>query len=514
MADRTSRFIWGLGTGYVLIAANVVYTLISIPLALKFLSKEQFGLWALVAQLTTYMNLVDLGMQSSASRIFVNYKDKKASGSYGSMVKTSFFIFGAQGLVVLASGFALLSWLAHYMSLPASLTGEFRMLMGLQISILAISFTVRTFGCLLHAHQQFSWANLGGACGLLVSLGVLAVSLSNGWGVFSLAAAGAAGTLLGNLVQIAGCIRLRLLPTCGAWGQFQISKALSLFQFARDTFLMALGWQLISASPIVLISKLMGLEAAATWAIGTKLFSLVQQLVWRVYDFSTSGFSEMVARRELERLEFRFFQIISATVGMAGFFGGILCMMNSSFIFLWTGGKIIWPPILDIFLGLLLFSYSFNRCYGGLVGVFMDIGFAKFAYFLDGVLFIVSAYFLIPFFGFIGVLLPCLILDFLIPGLYGYQRTAGFFRSSLGSVLGRPFRGNVCYIFWILFLCVFSFLYAPKLMVWLNLFVAALILVVLLLFLPFFIPQLTPSFLIDFKFFAANFRAWRYRKRP
>jgi len=497
MADRTRRFIWGLGTGYVLTAANVVYTLFSIPLALHFLSKEQFGLWALVAQLATYMNLVDLGMQSSASRIFINYKDKKADGNYGSLVKTSFFIFGAQGLVVLAFGFGLLPWLAQWMALPPGMVSEFRMLMGLQILILSIGFTVRTFGCLLHAHQHFAWANLGGACGLLFGLGILAITLSKGWGVLSLAAAGAASALIGNLIQILGCVRLRLLPATGTWGLLQLSKAFDLFRFGRDTFLMALGWQLISASPTVLISKVMGLEAAATWAIGTKLLLLVQQVVWRVYDFSTSGFSEMFARGEMERLKLRFFQITSTTVGMAGLFGGVICMMNSSFIHLWTDGAISWPPALDIFLGLLLFSYSFNRCYGGLVGVFMDFGFAKYAYFLDGLLFVLIAYFCIPFFGFFGVLIPCLVLDILIPGLYGYRKTARFFGSCLSAVFCKPFSGNIFYLFWVLFLCFCSFLFFPQLTSWSSLILSGTSLFALLLLFPVLIPCLAPALLLE-----------------
>jgi O-antigen/teichoic acid export membrane protein len=504
MADRTRRFIWGLGTGYVLTAANVAYTLFSIPLALHFLSKEQFGLWALVAQLATYMNLVDFGMQSSASRIFINYKDNPADGNYGSLVKTSFFIFGAQGLVVLAFGFGLLPWLAQWMSIPAGMSGVFKMLMGLQFLILAIGFTVRTFGCLLHAHQQLAWANLGGAFGLLLGLGILAITLSKGWGMFSLAAAGATSALIGNLIQIFGCVRLRLLPASGAWGQFQLSKAYDLFRFGRDTFLMALGWQLISASPTILVSKLMGLEAAATWAIGTKLFSLVQQVVWRVYDFATSGFSEMFSRGEMERLKLRFFQITSTTVGMAGFFGGVLCMINSSFIRLWTDGEISWPPALDIFLGLLLFSYSFNRCYGGLVGVFMDIGFAKYAYFLDGLLFVLAAYFCIPFFGFFGVLIPCLVLDIFIPGLYSYQKTARFFGSSLSAVFFRPFRGNIFYLFWVLFLGFCSILFCPQLNSWSSLVLAGTSLFALLLLFPIFIPRLAPAFMLELYRFGIN----------
>ena len=289
MADRTRNFVWGLATGYALTGANIIYTLVSVPLALHFLNREQFGLWVLVAQLASYLNMLDLGMQSSASRIFVNHKDHKQGGSYGSLVRTSFYVFGAQALGVLGLGFGFLPVLDRWMGFAPATSDSFQALMGWQILILAFGFSGRTFGCILHAHQKYTWANWGGAGGLILGLGALAAALSVGWGVFSLTAAGAVTAIFNTLLQLYGCVRLRLLPARGAWGTWQWPMAKNLFSFAKDTFLIALGWQLISASPAILISKLVGLEAAATWAVGTKLFMLFQQIVWKLYDFSTSG---------------------------------------------------------------------------------------------------------------------------------------------------------------------------------------------------------------------------------
>ena len=68
-ASRRSRFAASLSSGYLLLAANVVFTLVSIPLSLHYLSKEQFGLCAVVMQIASYLQLLDLGMTGSLSRI-------------------------------------------------------------------------------------------------------------------------------------------------------------------------------------------------------------------------------------------------------------------------------------------------------------------------------------------------------------------------------------------------------------------------------------------------------------
>ena len=60
--SRSKRFIAGTLAGYGNIAANIIFTLVSVPLALAYLDVEQFGLWALAAQLNGYLVLLELGM--------------------------------------------------------------------------------------------------------------------------------------------------------------------------------------------------------------------------------------------------------------------------------------------------------------------------------------------------------------------------------------------------------------------------------------------------------------------
>src|SRR5260370_29360926 len=81
--SRTKRFASALASGYLALAANVVYTLASIPLALHYLTREEFGLWAVVGQITGYFALLDFGVGQSVSRILIDYKDDVNGGEYG-----------------------------------------------------------------------------------------------------------------------------------------------------------------------------------------------------------------------------------------------------------------------------------------------------------------------------------------------------------------------------------------------------------------------------------------------
>ena len=49
--SRVRHYTRSLASGYAAFAANTVFSLVSVPLALHYLSKAEFGLWALTTQI-------------------------------------------------------------------------------------------------------------------------------------------------------------------------------------------------------------------------------------------------------------------------------------------------------------------------------------------------------------------------------------------------------------------------------------------------------------------------------
>src|SRR2546423_14389169 len=115
--SRLKNFSRALTSGYVLLAANVIYTFVSVPLALHYLSKAEFGLWALTSQVAGYLTLLDLGM-SGASRILIDYKDSKDQSDYGSVIQTTILVSFLQGILILAGGIVLAFGLGTVLGVP------------------------------------------------------------------------------------------------------------------------------------------------------------------------------------------------------------------------------------------------------------------------------------------------------------------------------------------------------------------------------------------------------------
>ena len=77
---RLRRFAHNVGSGYVALGANIIFSFASVPFALHYLSRQDFGLWALLMQLVGYLGLIDLGMSGAVTRLLIDHKDEPETG--------------------------------------------------------------------------------------------------------------------------------------------------------------------------------------------------------------------------------------------------------------------------------------------------------------------------------------------------------------------------------------------------------------------------------------------------
>src|ERR1043166_5441555 len=104
--SRLKKFTQSLLSGYITLAAQSLYTFASVPIALHYLSKAEFGLWGLTVEVATYVGLVDAGMSGSVSRVLIDHKDDPNGDAYGSIVKTGALVGFIQGVLIMLIGSA------------------------------------------------------------------------------------------------------------------------------------------------------------------------------------------------------------------------------------------------------------------------------------------------------------------------------------------------------------------------------------------------------------------------
>ena len=65
---------------------------------------------------------------------------------------------------------------------------------------------------------------------------------------------------------------------------------------------MGLGYQLTMASQTIIVTRTLGLDATAAWAVGTKMFNLIVSAHVPAFGAALPGLYEMLVRGETRRL--------------------------------------------------------------------------------------------------------------------------------------------------------------------------------------------------------------------
>jgi O-antigen/teichoic acid export membrane protein len=437
VASRMRRLLQTLVSSYLSLAAATVYTMVSVPLALHYLSRAEFGLWALMAQIGGYLMLVDVGMSSSTARFLIDHKDHPERGEYGSVLLTGQLVLFVQGLIILFAGCLLSPLLATMLDIPPELRHSFVVLMCWQSGVLGAQMATKTLNHLLYAHQRLYVVSYSQPLGYAVMTVALWVALRNGALVSSVVWANAVGWLISTVVQAVACMKLSLFPPRGAWGRPNVARFKEMFGFGKDMFLVALGEQLISASQTILISRGLGLEMVAAWSVGTKAFAIVWLVTRRILDSSIPPLTEMFVRREHRQLQNRFRSVITVSTLIGSLAAALIVACNTPFVTVWTHGKITWTAGKDVLLGAWLIVLSVRHCHVSLSGVTKDIRFMRFIFLVEGVVFVALASIVERWWGLAGVIGSSIICTASISGAYGVWRSSEYFGIPLTEVVWK-----------------------------------------------------------------------------
>ncbi|HEY0549946.1 MAG TPA: oligosaccharide flippase family protein [Verrucomicrobiae bacterium] len=443
--SRLKTFTRSLASGYLQIGVNALYTFASVPLALHYLSTQEFGLWAVAMSVAGYLLLIDFGMTGAAARILIDHKDDPAGGAYGSVIKISIVVLLIQGLAIALIGTAVSFWLPQLVNVPAPFRRTLFHLAAALCVVQGIFFVTRIFWNLCIAHQRYDVSNYAQTGSLIVQFATLWGAFHAGLGIYSLLAAAAVGSLCGFSGGWLAVVRLGFLPGRGRWGRFDRKLFREVFVLGSDQFLMAVGYQLTSASQIFVISKTLSLETAAVWSVATRPFMMAQQLVGRIFSFACSPLAEMIVRNEHERFLKRFRELVIVSAALAIFIASGIAVCNQSFLRIWTKGQIAWNPINDFLFALWFVITFMTGNHVAAVGLTKLIGRMRYVYFVEGILFVALAILAAPRFGIPGIIIAAIVANVLCSGIFGMRRTMKTFRLSAPELMSRWIAGPIIY---------------------------------------------------------------------
>ncbi len=408
LSSPKDRYHATLASGYGLVGLQILLTLASVPLALSFLGKEGFGIWALATQVSVWLLLLDGGMNGALARHLIDHRQDPDKTKLRHCVATGFRVLCAQGLLILGAAYALGVSSDTIFDLTAQQSQEF----GEVITLLGVAACIGFFGKIisswLYACQRLDVCNIVTLGGILVEFALLWFLLNAGCGLASLAWARLIGTILNTtLVAWYGC-RHTGFPTRFLFGAWNTPMFRELATFGGGMFLLTLGTQLLNASQTALVAKFMGLGAATIWATAPKLFQIIVQLVSKLWDYRVSYLSLLMAQNNRAALITQFSILFRATAYIGGCGVGVVAAINPIFLSLWTRDTIHWAHGNDWLMALILYLSLLIRCFTDFLLHTKKVGWMPILMLAEGVLFIVFSVISLPRYGITGMLVASL----------------------------------------------------------------------------------------------------------
>ena len=298
---------WNLLTGtaakYVLLAINIGIGIWMMPFTVGHLGKSDYGLWMLVASMTAYFQLLDLGYGNGLVRQIAAADSVGDERAVNQVVSTFVVVYAGIGLLALALvGLLTVTVIPRFPNFTPSqvATAQWVMLvMGVRV---AVGFPMTVFGAVTTARQRFALnTSIAIVVSLLTALATYLV-LSRGHGLRVLVPTTTAISLVAYLAYAraarAAFPPLRFAPSLFSRRHLREVTSFSLYLFVIDIAIQ-LGFNLDN----LVLGAFLGTSAVAVYAVASRLADYQRQLCNQFNGLLFPVVVGMGARADLPRLQ-------------------------------------------------------------------------------------------------------------------------------------------------------------------------------------------------------------------
>jgi O-antigen/teichoic acid export membrane protein len=347
-------------------AANIITNLISVPLTVKYLGADLFGLWMTVTDFVSFMGFADfglsIGMQNALTRCDGDDDREMPRVIVSSTIA---FLVAIMVVVQLFSLFVLPALPLGRLVGASSEAVSLQVLPTLQIMLAVFSFgLLANLVCRIYdAYQQGFWGNAWLALGRILALcGVIGcVLLEAPLPLLALCYSGIPFFVL--FVAAIGLFRKMpwLIPSVRC---IRFSELKRIMQVGVAALGAQLAYLMIEVGPTLLIANRFGVAAVGVFSVARKLTGVTSLLLGTAAAPLWPAFGEASARGDWDwvRSTFRRAIQLMALIYLPAFL--VIAFAGQWLIGLWTRGEIIpsWSLLMAVNIWSVLMAWNTIVC--------------------------------------------------------------------------------------------------------------------------------------------------------
>jgi O-antigen/teichoic acid export membrane protein len=331
-----------------------------LPLYIKYLGIEAFGLIGLFAVLTAALAVLDLGMKPTLGREMARFTGGHHDTQSIRDILRSIEWIGIGIAILITSAIALGSnWLAggwlQIDELPLSTVSQALAVMGLVIALRFVEGIYRSSIIGLQRQVSYNVVNstmatlrAGGAVLVLAWVSPTIEAFFYWQALMSLTSLGALGWLT-----------YAAIPGDGRVGSFSISALRGIWRFAGGIFAITVLGMLLTQIDKILVSKLLSLSDFGFYALAAMVAGALYMIVGPITQAWYPRLCELHARDDVEAISKAYHnaaQLVSVVAGSAAI---VLIVFSESILLVWTRDADLAEGVAPI-LSLLVAAHLFN----------------------------------------------------------------------------------------------------------------------------------------------------------
>lgn len=361
--SRSTNYFKQVKNSFIYKGLSVACALLSIPLMIRYLGQEEFGVWSTLLSILTWVTFFDLGLGNglrnklaeSLAKHKINQGKEFISSAYSLIGMISFFF-----IILISVAAILVPWNKVFNTTAVS---ELQLSYAVWITgiFVCINFVVGLISSILHAVQKSSVAVIGQLIFNFLSLAFICSLIQLGHSSLILLALLYGVALISSNIIISFWF-YRNNPDLMPRLTLRFLHAKPLLGHGAQFFILQIAVLVIFTTDKIIISQIFGPEYVTSYDVIFKLFSivtlaygLISTPVWSSYTEAFHQEDYDWVRGALRKQLVIFFLVVFAVFG--------LIFSAQKIIALWIGGGIFTPISLIVSIGLFVLISTWNNIY-------------------------------------------------------------------------------------------------------------------------------------------------------
>lgn len=404
--ERYRRIALTMTSGFAARLLAMLATLVTVPMALAYLGKEQFGLWAAITSMIVWLGLLDLGLTSGLINALAESHgrgDRDAAASYVSTAAIVLTVIAAIVICGLMIAGRRVAWDIVFAAKGVAPNDRIGLSVLAAAGAFAVGMPLAIVTQVYAAYQKAYVSNVFVAMGALITLLAVWLATRLALSLPGVILAFSAGPFLATLAN-GIVLTTRDMPWVRvAWSRCSVRALRRLGRTCVPLFLLQLGGLMVNQSQFFILAHVSGLSMVTDYAIIGRVIQIFAGVVLLTTAAFMPSYREALERGDRAWIAIGFKRMVLLRMTLAALFALAFLGFGNDLVRLWLRrpdihfGREVW-----LALAVLLLASTWVTAHTDLLTILDRIWIQVGLVTINGVATVAITLLLSPMYGILG----------------------------------------------------------------------------------------------------------------